>query len=324
MSLPTRSLTATTGLAAATVLLAGCAALGDDSSGNGRRAVASFYPLAWVTERVAGDGWSVENLTQPGQEPHDLDLSIAQTAALEDADLVVLEDGFQPAVDAAAENTDAPVVDAAAVVDLLPATEDAHDHEEGHAEDEAHEGEEGHAEEEHDHGDLDPHFWLDPLLVADFADAVADELGEVDPDNAQAYADNAADLRDELESVDADYTEGLASCERSATVVSHQAFGYLARYGLAFEPIAGLSPDAEPTAADLAHLQELITEDGVTTVFSERLVSPKMAETLADDMGVRTAVLDPIEGLSDETSDEDYLSLMRSNLTALQQANGCS
>src|SRR5690349_17593361 len=297
MSSAIRSLPVTAGLVAATVLLAGCAALGDDSSGDGRRAVASFYPLAWVTERVAGGGWAVENLTQPGQEPHDLDLSIAQTAALEQADLVVLEEGFQPAVDAAAENTDADVVDAAAVVDLMPATEDAHDHE--------HEGE--HAEEEgHDHGDLDPHFWLDPLLVADFADAVADELAQVDPEQAQTYADNAADLRADLEAVDEEYTSGLASCERSATVVSHQAFGYLSRYGLEFEPIAGLSPDAEPTAADLAHLQELITEDGVTTVFSERLVSPKMADTLADDLGVTSAVLDPIEGLSDETSDEDY------------------
>ena len=144
------------------------------------------------------------------------------------------------------------------------------------------------------------------------------------PTQARTYADNAAALRTELESLDADYTAGLASCERTTTVVSHQAFGYLARYGLDFEPIAGLSPDAEATAADLARLQELITEDGVTTVFSERLVSPKMAETLADDLGVSTAVLDPIEGLSDDTADEDYLSLMRENLTALQQANGCS
>ncbi|PKH42838.1 zinc transport system substrate-binding protein [Nocardioides alpinus] len=314
MSLATRLLPLPS-LLAATVLLAGCGQLGDDASGNGRRAVASFYPLAWVTERVAGDDWTVENLTQPGQEPHDLELTIAQTAALEDADLIVLEDGFQPAVDATVEGADAPVLDAAAVVDLLPATEDEHEGEE-------HEGET--AEEHAEHGDFDPHFWLDPLLVADFADAVADELGEVDPDAAQTYADNAAALRTELESLDQDYTDGLASCERTTTVVSHQAFAYMARYGLDFEPIAGLSPDAEATAADLARLQELITEDGVTTVFSERLVSAKMAETLADDLGVSTAILDPIEGLSDDTTDEDYLSLMSENLTALQQANGCS
>lgn len=315
MSFATRSLPLP-GLLAATVLLAGCGQLGDDASGSGRRAVASFYPLAWVTERVAGDGWTVDNLTQPGQEPHDLELDIAQTAALEEADLIVIHEGFQPAVDATVEGTDSPVLDAAAVVDLLPADEGGHEDEteEEHAE---------HAEDD-DHGDVDPHFWLDPLLVADFADAVADELGEVDPDAAQTYADNATALRAELESLDQDYTDGLASCERTTTVVSHDAFGYLARYGLDFEPIAGLSPDAEATAADLARLQQLIADDGVTTVFSERLVSPKMAETLADDLGVSTAILDPLEGLSDDTADEDYLSLMRENLTALQQANGCS
>jgi zinc transport system substrate-binding protein len=291
------------------LLLAGCGGSADNA-GNGRSAVAAFYPLAWVTGRVAGDAWTVENLTGPGTEPHDLDLTIAQTATLESADLVVLEEGFQPAVDAAAENTDAPVLDAAAVVDLLPAGKTAEEHA-GH-------------EEGHDHGDADPHFWLDPLLVADFADAVAGELTEVDPDGAQTYADNAASLRTQLEALDQDYTDGLASCERTTTVVSHQAFSYLARYGLELEPIVGLSPDAEPTAADLGRLQELIASDGVTTVFSERLVSAKMAETLADDLGVTTAVLDPIEGLSDATSDEDYLSLMRANLTALQRANGCS
>lgn len=313
MSFATRSLPLTS-LLTATLLLAGCGQLGDDASGDGRRAVASFYPLAWVTERVAGDGWAVENLTQPGQEPHDLELNIAQTAALEEADLIVLEEGFQPAVDGTIEGAAGPVLDAAAVVDLLPASEedDADEHE-------------GETEEEHaEHDDFDPHFWLDPLLVADFADAVADELGKVDPDAAQTYIDNAAALRTELESLDADYTAGLASCDRTTTVVSHQAFAYLARYGLDFEPIAGLSPDAEATAADLARLQQLITDDGVTTVFSERLVSAKMAETLADDLGVSTAILDPIEGLSDDTADEDYLSLMRENLTALQQANGCS
>ena len=323
MSLATR-LVPLTSIVTASVLLAGCGSTDAGASGSGRQAVASFYPLAWVTERVAGDGWTVDNLTQPGQEPHDLDLTIAQTASLESADLVVLEEGFQPAVDAAAENTDAPILDAAAVVDLIPSTEGDHDHE-GESEEE-HADEEVHSEEEegHDDGDLDPHFWLDPLLVADFADSVADELAEVDPDGAQTYADNAAALRDELESLDEEYASGLASCERTTTVVSHQAFAYLTRYGLEFEAIAGLSPDAEPTAADLAHLQEVIEADGVTTVFSERLVSPKMAETLADDLGVATAVLDPLEGLSDETAGEDYLSIMRSNLSALQQANGCS
>ncbi|RYB89959.1 zinc ABC transporter substrate-binding protein [Nocardioides oleivorans] len=316
MSLVTRSLPVTLSLLTASALLAGCGQSGGDSSGDGRQAVASFYPLAWVTGRVAGDGWTVDNLTQPGQEPHDLSLDIKQTAEVEGADLVVLEKGFQPAVDAAAENTDADILDVTSVIDLMPA-----DHSE-----ESHEGEteEEHAEEGHDHGDVDPHFWLDPLLVADFADSVADELSDLDPDNATTYADNASSLRSDLEQLDQEYTDGLAACARTTTVVSHDAFGYLARYGVDFEPIAGLSPESEPTAADLAHLQELIDADGVTTVFSERLVSPKMAETLASDMGIASAVLDPIEGLSDDTAGEDYLSIMRENLAALQKANDCS
>jgi zinc transport system substrate-binding protein len=248
-------------------------------------------------------------LTGPGTEPHDLSLDIAQTADIARADLIVLEHGFQPAVaTTVGTNADgARIVDAAEVVDLLPTSE--HDHE-----DEA---------PGHDHGDLDPHFWQDPLLMADLADSVADQLAEVDPDGATRYAQNAADLRSQLEELDGRYARSLATCERSTTVVSHEAFGYLARYGLRFEAIAGLSPGAEPTPADLARLEDLVRRDGVTTVFSERLASSKMSDALASDLGLETAVLDPIEGLSDETADQDYLSLMAANLTALQEANGC-
>ena len=293
---------------ASTLLLAGCGGSAD-GAGNGRSAVAAFYPLAWVTGRVAGDEWTVENLTGPGTEPHDLSLDIKQTAEIARADLVVLEHDFQPAVDETVETNapDAAVVDAAEVVDLVPASEHEHEHEEAG----------------HGHGDLDPHFWQDPLLMADLGDAVADRLAELDPDGATTYEQNAADLRGELEALDAEYADGLATCERTTTVVSHEAFSYLARYGLEFEAIAGLSPDAEPTPADLARLQHLIRTDGITTVFSERLASTAMADSLAGDLGLETAVLDPIEGLSDETAGEDYLSLMAENLDALRTANGC-
>jgi zinc transport system substrate-binding protein len=305
----TRSTTLITVLGAlATVLLAGCGASAG-GAGNGRSAVAAFYPLAWVTGRVAGDAWTVENLTGPGTEPHDLSLDIKQTAAVAEADLVVLEHDFQPAVDETVETNapDAAVVDAAEVVDLVPAS--AHEHE--------------HEQAGHDHGDLDPHFWQDPLLMADLGDAIAEQLTDLDPDGAATYGQNAADLRVELEGLDAEYEDGLATCARTTTVVSHEAFSYLSRYGLQFEAIAGLSPGAEPTPADLARLQELIRTEGITTVFSERLASSTMADSLAGDLGLETDVLDPIEGLSDETADQDYLSLMGENLQALRTANAC-
>ncbi|GAB6986363.1 metal ABC transporter substrate-binding protein [Nocardioides pyridinolyticus] len=300
-------------------LLAGCSALSDSAtSADGVEVATAFYPLQFVTQRVAGSHATVENLTAPGGEPHDLELTVRETAVVSTADLVVLLHDFQPSVDDAVDtNAEGATLDVADAVELRPAGAGDHGHDEAAEEEHEEEG------EEHDHGDTDPHFWQDPLLMADLGDAVADELADLDPDHADDYRANADDLRADLEELDAAYEGGLAGCERHTVVVAHDAFGYLARYGLEFEPINGLSPDAEPTPADLAHLQELIQDEGITTVFYESLVSPDIAEQLASDAGVETAVLDPVEGLTDETADEDYLSLMEQNLTALEEANGC-
>jgi zinc transport system substrate-binding protein len=272
----------------------GCAASAAD---DGRvRVTAGFYPLAWVAERVGGNDVDVVSLTDPGVEPHDLEPTFARTVALARADLVVVEDGLQPALDEAVEQTaEGEVLDVTDVVELHT---DANNH-------------------------VDPHFWLDPLLLADLGDAVARDLAALDPPNATAYATNATALRTDLTALDAAFTDGLAHCDRHVIVSSHDAFGYWAKYGIEVAPVAGLTPDAEPTPAGLARLQQLIADEGITTVFSERLASPKLTDSLAGDLGLRTAVLDPVEGLSSATSHEDYLSLMNENLAALQEANGC-
>ena len=276
-----------------------CAAFSDDTAHDGKvTVVAAFYPLAFLAQRIGGDHLHITNLTQPGKEPHDLELDIKTTAEVSDADLVLLEHGFQPDVDdAVGEVAEGDVLDVADVVDLKDSTEDA--------------------------GEKDPHFWQDPARMATLTEAVAASLSKVDPDHAATYDANARALVADLDQLATDYEQGLQGCARDTIVVSHDAFTYLSRFGLTVEGIAGLSPDAEPTPADLARLHELIKSDGITTVFSERLVSPRLAQTLADDLGVGTAVLDPVEGLSDDTADEDYLSLMRENLTALEEANGC-
>lgn len=311
LSSPTLRRTAPAAVAAA-VLLAGCGGPLDGDSADGPRVVTSFYPLEYVAQRVAGDHAEVVNLTSPGQEPHDLEMSLRQTAEISEADLLIYEKGLQPAVDeAVAEHGPERTVEATEVVDLAPLDEAAH-------EGESAEDHEAHADAE---GDL--HFWLDPLRMIEVATAVQQQMAEVDPDNAGDYEANLQALREDLETLDADYEAGLSECSLDTVVVSHDAFGYLERYGLHFEPIAGLSPDAEPSPAHLGELAELIDKEGITTVFSESLASPAMAETLARELDVETAVLDPLEGLSDDTADEDYLSLMRANLDALQDANGC-
>ena len=166
-----------------------------------------------------------------------------------------------------------------------------------------------------DPGQTDPHFWHDPLKLAAVADAVARDLSRIDPAHATSYEQNATALRLELERLDHDYATGLADCARHTIVTSHDAFGYLARYGIDVAAITGLAPGAEPTPADLSHLQDLIRNEGITTVFSETLASPAAADALAHDMGVRSEVLDPIEGLSDATAGQTYLTLMRRNLS---------
>lgn len=294
--------------------LTACASSDDDGKPD---VVASFYPLAWVAEQVVGDHASVTNLTSPGQEPHDLELTVRQTAEVGSATIAFYTQGLQPGVDEAiAQAGDVHAVDAGEYAGLeTPAEEHAHEDD--------HEGE--HAEEhDHDHGGTDPHFWLDPTRLAKAADAFADAMADEDPDNASSYEANAAALQEELATLDAEFRTGLETCRTRAIVVSHDAFGYLgSRYDLHVVPIAGISPDAEPSARTLAEIRSEAQEEGVSTVFAERLASPALADTLAGELGVKVAVLDPLEGLT-QGAKGDYLSIMRENLQALRTVNGCS
>ncbi|MPZ59740.1 MAG: zinc ABC transporter substrate-binding protein [Propionibacteriales bacterium] len=305
------------GVGISAALLAAC---GDGSpvAREGPSVVAGFYPYAYVAERVAGDRASVANLTSTGGEPHDLELGPQQVAEVSEADVVIHQAGFQPSLDEAVElMEDGAALDVTDVVELQDTGAPA----DSHADEEGHEPEEHEADE-----DLsgDPHAWQDPTKLAGLGRAVADALAETDPDRADDYHANAEALSRDLADLDTEFRRGLADCERSTFVTSHAAFGYLAqRYDLEMIAISGLSPDAEPSLARMRELQDLAEDEGITTVFSETLADPRLSETLADEVGVTTEVLDPIEGLTDETAEEDYFSLMRSNLQKLREANGC-
>ncbi|SFO49564.1 zinc transport system substrate-binding protein [Geodermatophilus obscurus] len=326
---PTRAV-ASAAAAATALLLAGCGSDGAQAgAADGVAVAAAFYPLQWAAERVGGDRVEVTSLTPPGAEPHDLELTPQDVASLSEADLVVYLEGFQAAIDEAVTEAGDAAWDAGQAADLSLTTTGEHSHEgeteEEHAE---HAGEEEHAEEGHaDEGGevTDPHFWLDPTRLAAVGDALAERLAEVDPDGAATYEENAAALRGDLEALDAEMEQGLADCAVTTLVTSHDAFGYLAdRYGLEVVGISGLSPSAEPSAASLAEISTLVRERGVTTVYTETLVDPAVAETVAQEAGVRTAVLDPLEGLTDESAGSDHLEVMRANLATLQEGQGCA
>ena len=300
------------------LILTGCSSSDNSSEASGTvKVVAAMYPLEFVATSIGGDLVSVENFTPPGVEPHDLELTPSQVVALDDADLLLFISGFQPALEEAAQQSaPASSLDVLTIdgLNLLSATEDGHNHgaEDVHADEEAHSDEELVS---------DPHVWLDPERLIVVANAVASKLTEVDPDNSEVYATNLSAFVAQLEALDQEFLTGLASCERDLIVTSHAAFGYLAdAYGLSQEAIAGLSPESEPTPKRLNEIGKEAKADGTTTIFFETLASPKVAQTLADDLNIEAAVLDPLEGVSDGAT---YFSVMESNLEALRKALSC-
>lgn len=308
--------------AALATTLAACSGTGSNdggagsTDGAGAEVLASFYPLQYVAKRVGGGRVQVDSLTPPGAEPHDLELAPADVARLGEASVVVYLSGFQPAVDdAVAQTSPEHLVDAAAHAG--PAGTDDHADEDSAETDD-------HAAEDDDHeAGADPHLWLDPTLLAEVAADVADELAAADPDNVQEYEANAETLADELTALDEEFNAGLAQCEIRTVVVAHEAYGYLAEaYDFEQVGISGIDPDTEPSPARLAEIGDVVRAEGVTTIFTESLVNPKVAETLAGDLGVETAVLDPLEGLADDS--KDYQVVMRENLAALREALACA
>ncbi len=271
-------------LVAVTVTVALATGCSPADSGAAPDVVASFYPLAWAAEQVAAPGVRVVDLTPPGAEPHDLELSPRDLETIRGAGLVVyVGGGFQPSVEDAVASRDG------RSLDVLRKGED-------------------------------PHVWLDPVRFAGVVEEIAAELGE------QGKGEEGRKGVEALKRLDRDYRRGLARCGRRVLVTTHASFGALAaRYGLTQVPLAGRTPEAEPSPRELERIVDEVRESGATTVFTEPLVSSRLAETVARETGTRVATLDPLEGLSQDRLDagEDYLSVMRDNLAVLREALGC-
>jgi zinc transport system substrate-binding protein len=270
---------------------------------------AAFYPLEFLAKTIGGDQIQVISLTVPGAEPHDMELTPVQVAELEKTSLALFIDGFMPAVDQAIEaSVPDRALDLGTTVTLL--------------EGEAHSDEATVTQD--DHGAYDPHIWLDPANMISMAKAVSERLISIDPARTAFYTANTAALVAELEALDQEFTTGLANCEQKEIVTSHESFGYLANaYGFRQHGIAGLSPDTEPSPARLVEISEMVKAEGITTIYYETLVSPAIAETVANETGATTAVLDPIEGLATGSTDT-FITVMQANLQALIKGQTCS
>ncbi|MFW3475218.1 metal ABC transporter substrate-binding protein [Streptomyces microflavus] len=330
-----RRLIPTTAVAGAVVLgltaLSACSTSDAADGGNGDKlkVTASFYPMQFLAERIGGEHVAVTSLTKPGVEPHDLELTPRQIGSISESDYVLYLKGIQPAVDDAilqsgVKNT----VDAATLTTLEDHGSEVSGHDHGH-EEEAHEDEahEEHAEGDgHNHGEeggADPHIWLDPVKYAEVAKGVGKSLEKADPDHAADYKKNTEALVGELNKLNTAYETGLKNTATKTFITTHSAFGYLAeRYGLTQQGIAGIDPEAEPSPARIQEIHTIAEKEKATTVFFETLASDRTAKTLAKDTGLKTGVLDPLEGITKKSQGADYIEVMESNLSALQKALG--
>ncbi|MFD9108648.1 metal ABC transporter substrate-binding protein [Streptomyces bottropensis] len=315
-----RPLISGTAAAVATALgLATLSACSTDSAAAGNTdkfdVVASFYPMAFLAEQIGGKYVHVTTLTEPGQEPHDLEISAKQTVALQESDAVLYLKGLQPSVDdAVAQSEVGTKIDAATLTAM-----EHHGNEVG-----------GHSAEHDDHENeelegKDPHLWLDPVKYAEVAKGVGAAFEKADPDHADTYKSNTEALVEKLGALDDQFENGLKNTDTKVFITTHAAFGYLAeRYGLTEEAISGLDPESEPSGARVKALETMAKADGVTTVFYETLVSDKTAKTIAADANLRTDVLDPIEGITAKSRGKDYFAVQEANLKALRTALGAT
>lgn len=269
------------------------------SDGQALRVVALVYPLAFTAAEVGGDAVSVVTLTPAGVEPHELELRTSQIIAIKQADIILNLPGLSAADQAVAQNNPRAALDVTAGIDLLPIAGAA----------------EASAES------FDPHIWLDPANLAILADNLAQAISARRPDFAASVTGRAAAFGKQMAQLREGFAAGTKSCRIRDLVVTHEAFGYLARaFDFTQHGLSGISPEAEPSPARLRQVGQLIAAKGIQTIYFETLVSPQVAETLARETGVATAVLDPLEG---NTGERGYPALMRENLAALRGGQDC-
>lgn len=290
------------------LIFTGCGNSGQQQSSTTAKAkvkvIATVYPVYEFAKQIGGDKVEVEMLVPPGAEPHDWEPKAKDLAKIKSAKLFLYHGaGLEPWSNKLLSREvlgDVPALEAAQGIRLIE--------------------DEGRGEDQHG---SDPHIWLDPVLAQQEVNNIAAALAQVDPGNKEYYQVNAQKYNAELANLDNEYREVLANISRRDIVTSHNAFGYLAqRYNLYQKAIMGLSPDAEPTPEKMAQVVKFCREHFVKYIFFETLVSPKLAQTIAQETGAQILVLNPIEGLAaeDMKAGKNYVSLMRENLTNLKKS----
>ena len=274
--------------------------------------MASFYPMYDFAKKVGGDKVEVTNMVPAGTEPHDWEPSATDIKKLEEADVFIYNgagmEHWTQDVLGSLENRNLKVVEASKGITLLEGNEE----------------EENSKEANSSTGAIyDPHVWLNPLNAKIEMKNIKNAFVKVDPDNKIYYEKNYKRYANKFDQLNQEYKEGLSNIKSKNLITSHEAFGYLCQaYGLNQVGIEGLSADSEPDASRMNEIIQFSKDNHVKTIFFEELVSPKVSKTIADEIGAKTVVLNPIEGLTTKEikAGKDYFTVMKSNLKILEKA----
>lgn len=316
------ALAATAALGIGSFNLAYAAGTEDTSSEKKLNVMASFYPMYDFATKVGGDKVEVTNMVPAGTEPHDWEPAATDVKNLEEVDVFIYNgagmEHWTEDVLGALDNKELKVVEASRGLTLLEGKEEDEEETEDSSSD-------SDASDESTDSEItyDPHVWLNPLNAKAEMENIKNAFVEADPDNKDYYEQNYETYAEKFDQLDKEYKDGLADTKSKDLITSHEAFGYLCQaYGLNQVGIEGLSPDSEPDASRMNEIIKFAKENNVKTIFFEELVSPKVSETIADEIGAKTAVLNPLEGLTDDeiSAGEDYFSVMESNLKTIEDA----
>jgi zinc transport system substrate-binding protein len=283
-------------------------ALATAQSNSSPKIVTTFLPIHLFTQAVVGDTSQVEILISPGTEVHDYQATPDDVKTLAQADVLV-ENGlgieeFLESLVANAGNSKLQQIIASEGIEVIEEEEGKHaEHQE---------------KEEHHHEAGNPHLWLDPVLAQQQIATIRDRLMEIDPTNADSYRANASAYIQQLQQLDGEFKQRLASVEGCNFITFHDAFPYLARrYGLKQEAIVEI-PEDNITPKDIQRVQQAAEQYQVKALLTEPGIEDKRIQQISSDLNLPLEEIDPLE--SGETDPQYYFQVMRGNLAALERA----
>lgn len=289
------------------IFISGC---GQETNNDENIVYTSIYPIQYIVEEISGESITTESIYPPGVDAHSYEPSSREmTQIAKGKAFIYLGAGMESFAETAAdslENQEVKLIEVASLDDSL------FSHADDHAE---HEG--------HDHGDKDPHIWLDPLRMIQMGKLIKDELGDVFPEQKETFDINFKVFKEKMSNLDNNFAQKLDSKKNKEILVAHSAYGYWEeRYGIEQIAISGLSTNDDPSQKELTRIVSIAKEHDLHYVIFEQSGTDKVSDIIREQIQAEPLYMHNLESLTEDDIEngEDYLSIMEKNLDVLDKA----